>query len=34
MSDELHLWLNIAVVLAIVGAVVFLSCRGSTTWRD
>ena len=34
MTDEIHLWLNIAVVLAIVGAVAFLSCLSSTTWRD
>lgn len=34
MTDELHLWLNIAVVLVIVGVAAFLSCLSSTTWRD
>jgi hypothetical protein len=31
----LHAWLNIAVLLAIVGAATFASCLGSTTfWGD
>ena len=34
MTDELHLWLNVAVVLVIAGTVMFLTCLGSTTWRD
>jgi hypothetical protein len=35
MDDCLHLWLNIAVVLAIVGTATFLTCLGSTNyWGD
>lgn len=31
----IHVWLNIAVLLAIVGAATFASCLGSTTfWGD
>jgi hypothetical protein len=31
----IHVWLNIAVFLAIVGAATFASCLGSTTfWGD
>jgi hypothetical protein len=31
----LHTWLNIAVLLVIVGAATFASCLGSTTfWGD
>jgi len=34
MDDKLHLWLNIAVVLVIVGTATFLTCLGSTNWGD
>jgi hypothetical protein len=31
----LHIWLNIAVLLVIVGAAMYASCLGSTTfWGD
>lgn len=30
--SAIHLWINVAVVLAIVGAATFLTCLTSTTW--
>jgi hypothetical protein len=30
--SPIHLWLNLAVVLAIVGAATFFTCLSSTTW--
>lgn len=35
MTQPLHLWLNIAVVLAVVGAALWATCLGSTNfWED
>jgi len=34
MDTALHLWLNIALLFVVAGAVAFFSCLGSTTWRD
>ena len=35
MSDELHLWADIAAVMMIVGVATFLTCLGSTDyWGD
>lgn len=31
-EQQINLWLNIAVLLCIVGAATFLTCLGSTTW--
>lgn len=32
MNDALHLWMNIGVLLAIVGAATYFSCLGATSW--
>lgn len=34
MTDAIHLWLNVATVLCIVGVAVFFSVLKSTTWFD
>lgn len=35
MSDTLHLWLNLAVLLVLAGMVAFCGCLSSTTfWGD
>jgi hypothetical protein len=34
-QEKINLWMNIAVLLSIVGVMTFLSCLGSTTfWGD
>lgn len=32
LEQKLNLWLNLAVLLCIVGVAAFISCLGSTTW--
>lgn len=34
MTDAINLWLNVATVLCIVGAMTFFSVLRSTTWFD
>lgn len=34
MTQHLNIWLNIAAVLAFVGAAVYLTCLSSTTYWD
>lgn len=33
MTEELHLWADIAAVMAIVGVATYLTCLSSTTFR-
>ena len=33
-QEKINLWMNIAVLLSIVGVMTFLSCLGSTTFWD
>lgn len=32
IENAIHVWLNVAAMLALVGFVVYLSCLSSTTW--
>lgn len=34
MPDAMNLWMNVAVVLVLVGAATFFSMLNSTTWFD